>query len=165
MILSRRPITDKDETAQEIYTLIEQFAVDLDAIFTPQPGGEIPVNQLPLTDYYSLVRAIPYRRDPVNPSREVVARPYYLFKHARLGLDCKKKCILMAAWLKRHFTETGKLQSAPYRLIGSSQRKDRKIHHIYPEVYISGQWRTVDATYPKYKLFEVKTDLTTSEVL
>jgi hypothetical protein len=158
MYAVKKPLTSKDLTADEIADLIGSFYTDLDLVYTDGPGGRrVKMNTLSLPAYYNLVRAIPYRRDPSTPPVEVIARPYYLFKYAHLGLDCKKKCIALGAWLRSH--------AVPFRLIGSSQRKDKKIHHIYPEAFINGKWVTVDATYPQYKLFEVKKDLTKKEVL
>jgi hypothetical protein len=35
-----------------------------------------------------------------------------------------------------------------YKLIASSTRPDRAIHHVYPVFEIVGKWMPVDATYP-----------------
>jgi hypothetical protein len=103
-------------------------------------------SDLSLQEFFNLVKDIPYRRDP-RPV-EVVARPYYLFKHRNLGIDCKKKTIAMASYLKAN--------GIPYRLIGSSNRPDRKIHHIFPQALIDGEFKNVDATYSQYRLFQAK---------
>ena len=158
MFAVKKPLNSKDITATEIADLIEQFYTDLDQVYTDGPGGKkIPMSSLTLPAFFDLVKNIPYRRDPSRPPVEVIARPYYLFKFAHLGLDCKKKAILIGAWLRRH--------AAAFRLIGSSQRKDKKVHHIFPEMFFRGSWLPVDATYSRYKLFGIKNDLTKKEVL
>ena len=158
MIAVRKPLKSKDLTAAEIADLIENFHCDLDLV-TADAAGEkvIKISRLSLPEFFNLVKNIPYRRDPNNPPVEVIARPYYLLKYADLGLDCKKKTILLGSYLRYN--------GIPFRLIGSSQRKDRRIHHIYPEARLNGKWLPVDGTYPHYKLFEQKTDLTKKEVL
>jgi len=90
-----------------------------------------------MQEYYNIIKKIPYRRD--NKPIEIIIRPFYLLKNAKIGLDCKKKTILCAAFFKRI--------GIPYRLKGSSQRPDFKIHHIFPEIKIGKQWIGYDATY------------------
>ena len=153
MYAVKKPLTSKDTTAAEIADLIESFHTDLDLVLTTGPGGkQVKMSTLTLPKYFDLVKNIPYRRDPSNPPVEVIARPYYLFKYARLGLDCKKKAVAIGAWLRYHLI--------PFRLIGSSQRKDKKVHHIYCEALVNGTWKPVDATYARYRLYQPKTDLT-----
>jgi hypothetical protein len=74
-------------------------------------------------------------------------------------MDCKKKGTLCAAYLR--------IKNYKYRAIGSSTRADKKIHHIYFELYDPKKktWRTMDATYPRYKLYETKKDETAKEIL
>jgi hypothetical protein len=163
MIAIQKPLTSKDTTASEIAELIEGFYSDLDNVYTDGTGGKrVKVSTLTLPQIFDLVRNIPYRRDPNNPPVEVIARPYYLFKYAKLGLDCKKKAILMGSWVR---SQQDRGAAIPFRLIGSSERKDKKVHHIFPEIFINKEWKSIDATYPHYKLFEKKTSLTKKEVL
>jgi hypothetical protein len=152
-------ITDKDETAALIAQLVVQFSDDLQKVFIRNPGGDVQAAaDFDIRDYFSLVSKIPYRRDPTKPKpREIIARPYYLLKYRRIGLDCKKKSILCGAWCREN--------RYPYRFIGSSQRKDKKIHHIFPQIFYNNKWENIDATYPEYQLFQPKTDLTKVEVL
>lgn len=158
MIVVSEPLTDKDETAARIKYLVNRFHGDLDKIYIPYNGSPIRSSELPLEAYYDFVRLIPYRRDPTRPyPREVVSRPYYLLKHNHVGLDCKKKAILIGSYL--HYNDI------PYRFIASSQRRDKKVHHIFPQAKIGGTWRNIDATYPEFTLFDSKNDVTYSEVL
>ena len=154
MIVDREPLRDKEQTATKIKSLVNNFYGDLEHVLVERSGSRVPVTQLPLSDYFDLVKNIPYRRDP--PPVEVVARPHHIFKYAKLGMDCKKKATAIAAYLKA--------RGIPFRFIGSSNRPDKKIHHIFPQAKIDSEYVNVDATYPDYKLFQPKT-VTAWEVL
>jgi hypothetical protein len=149
------PLRDKSQTATRMYDLIDSYAADLHRVKVRRSGQDIPISRLPLDDFFDFVRRIPYKRDrkPV----EILMRPYYAFRFARKGLDCKKKAIAVSSYLA--------LNGIPYRLIGSSRRRDGRIHHVFPQGFISGQWRNLDATYPEYELFQNKNDVTHAEVL
>lgn len=108
----------------------------------------------PLTEYFGMVKRLPYQRD--KRGEETVARPSLLFKEFP-ALDCKKKGILIAAWLRS--------QGIPYRFIACSERPDGKIHHVFCQGVLDGKWRNLDATYSKYRMFQKKPLLTKAEVL
>jgi transglutaminase-like putative cysteine protease len=160
MIEYREPLEDKDQTGDAMYKLIERFYGDLDIVRVQKRGKAVPVSSLDLRSYYNLVRSIPYRRDtkPV----EVISRPYYIFKHRALGMDCKKKAILLGSYCKGN--------GIPYRLIASSRRPDKRFHHVFPQGFLrmsgdSGpEWVNLDATYGNYRLGEHKT-ATAAEIL
>jgi len=154
MLIEQTPLHDKEQTARKIKDIVNRFYFDLDAIFVARGKSNMKLSDFSLPAFFDFVRKIPYRRDP-RPV-EVVARPYYLFKHRNLGIDCKKKSILIAAFLKS--------KGIPYRFIGSSNRADKKIHHIFPQAKIDNEYVNVDATYKEYKLFGPKT-VTAWEVL
>lgn len=157
MIENREPLRDRQQTARRIKHLIETFYIDLNNVFLARNHKLTPLSKLSLQDYFNLVKSIPYRRDP-RPY-EITARPYYIFKHYKLGMDCKKKAVAMGAFLR--------MKNYKYRAIGSSSREDKKIHHIYFQYYDtkSGQWKNADATYSHYKLDAPKTQETYKEVL
>jgi len=159
MRVSVEPLKDKEQTAEEIKKLVENYYGDLDLItIQAKDGRNMKLSALSLPQFFNFVRRIPYRRDPSRPvAREVISRPYYLVKYKNLGGDCKKKTLLIGSFLKRN--------SIPFRFIGSSQRKDKKVHHIFPQAWIDGIWQNVDATYNNYMLFQPKKDLTYAEVL
>ena len=148
------PLFDKAQTAQRIKAIVDEYAGDLEKCLIVRNGRNVPLSALPLKEFFDFVREIPYRRD--KKPIEIVSRPYYIVKHLSLGYDCKKKAVLMASYCK--------LNSIPFRFIGSSQRKDGKIHHIFVQGLFNGQWLNLDATYPDYKLFESK-EITNAEVL
>lgn len=154
MLVEKTPLKDKEQTARKIKALVNSFYNDLDSIFVINRGTNVKVPDLSLQDFFNLLKNIPYRRDP-RPV-EVVARPYYLFKYRNLGLDCKKKAIMSAAYAK--------YRGLPYRFIGSSNRPDKKIHHIFVQIKLDGEWLNFDNTYKEYKLFGPK-QVTAWEVL
>lgn len=153
------PLRDRHETAECIRDLIARYSPDLRKVYLKSGIDTVPVSNLSMQGFFDLVSGIPYKRDPVKPyPREIVSRPYYILQNRQKhGADCKKKAILCGAWL----VENG----FNYRLMGSSQLKSKQIHHIFPQVYYQGEWENFDATYPHYKLFEPKNDLTALEVL
>lgn len=126
-----------------MYRLIEKFHRDLGALAALSPE-----------EFFNLVRLIPYRRD--ERGREVVARPGLLLKEFP-ALDCKKKAILICAWAR--------CNGIPFRLVACSERPDKKIHHVFPQIRVSGKVRNLDATYAKYRIGQKKDRVTRAEVL
>src|SRR3954465_1559540 len=133
MIIHRAPLLGKEQTAASMYRMVDLYADDLQG-----------AARRPLRSFHRRVAQMPYRRDPAGV--EVVARPKWgAWLAARRGIDCKKKAVIMAAWLKLHHI--------PFRFIGSSSQKvlfgKPKIHHVFPQGYFcnpSGgcRWRSVD---------------------
>ena len=157
MIENREPLRDRKQTARRIKHLAEQYYTDLNLIFIVRNGRQVPLSKLSLQEYFNFVKNIPYRRDP--KPYEIVSRPYYIIKHRALGMDCKKKGELIAAYLR--------MKNFKYRAIGASTRPDFQVHHIYFELYdpAKKEWRPVDATYKNYKMFQPKPEETYREVL
>ena len=110
-----------------------------------------------LQGFFNYVKNIPYLEDTTKA--EIVSRPKYMLGKGAFknGIDCKKKAVLMASWLEAH--------GIPYRLVAVSERKNKQIHHVFPQAKINGKWLNVDATYNHYKLFEGKPKVTHGEVL
>jgi hypothetical protein len=131
---------------------------DLKSIYVQDKGRSVSLADLPLTRFYNLVRKIPYRRDD-NPV-EVVARPRYLIERARGGLDCKKKATLLGAW----FNANGYKPMKDWRFVAMSSKPSGAIHHVFPQVNMSGTWRNADATYRYMRLLQPK-QVTAIEVL
>ncbi len=145
MIREVSPLTSKDQTGQAMYRLVEMGHAANDL-------GELAKMPLPL--FFDKVRKIPYRRDPKG--KETVARPSLLLKEFP-EMDCKKKAILMAAWLKKN--------NVPFRFIAVSEIPSKKFHHVFVIARVSGAWRNVDATYPHYTLFQKKPRVTRRQIL
>jgi hypothetical protein len=137
MIVFRQPLISKNQTGREMYRMINGTAQDLKGIFFNVNGKKVSADKLPLVSWFNYVKNIPYRRDP--KPREIIARPKHIVNFESLGADCKKKSLLMAAWLKNN--------KIPFRFIASSKRPDKKIHHVFPEGKIADQWIPLDATY------------------
>ena len=157
MTANQEPLRNRIQTARRIKHLVEQYYLDLNLCFIVKDGKQIPISKLTLQEYYDWVKNIPYRRDPENS--EIVARPYYIIKHRALGMDCKKKGTIIAAYLRNH--------NYKYRAIGASSRPDYKVHHIYFQLFDPKEnaWKTCDATYSRYTLFKDNPDETFREVL
>lgn len=157
MIQNREPLKDRIQTARRIKHLVEQFYTDLDLCFVQRGNRLVPLSKITLQEFFDFVKNIPYRKDP-KPI-EIVARPYYIVKHRKLGMDCKKKAVAIGAFLR--------MKNFKYRAIGSSNRPDQKVHHIYLQLFDPDEmeWKNVDATYSHYKLFEQKKNETFKEVL
>jgi len=140
----------KDRTGREMYRLIDQYSGDIDFIHVK---GK-PLSSFNLFEYFDYVKNIPYRKD--IKGIEVVSRPAKIINNKDVGMDCKKKSILISAYLKS--------RNIPFRLIASSKRPDKRIHHVFPQMKIDGKWLNMDATYSDYKPLELKT-VTKAEVL
>jgi hypothetical protein len=157
MIHNQEPLRDRHQTARRIKHLVEQYYGDLNLAFVVRNNRQIPLSKLSLPDFFSFVKNIPYRRDP-KPI-EITARPYYIIKHRKLGMDCKKKGTVICAYLR--------MKNYKYRAIGASTRPDQAVHHIYFELYDpdARRWRPVDATYPENVLYRENPNETFREVL
>lgn len=148
------PLRDRRQTAQRIKELINAYYTDLDIIKIPVAGKLVPLSALPFEQYFDYIRKLPYKRD--KAPIEQIGRPAWVMEKRANGRDCKKAAIMISAYLKYH--------RIPYRLIGSSSRRDRAIHHIFPQMFTGGQWVNVDATYSDYSIGQQKT-VTAKEIL
>jgi hypothetical protein len=140
MPLTVKQLHTKDQTAAEMYRLVNQYAGDLNAFDV----NGVPLSQAPLPAFYAAIRAIPYRQD--TEGIEVVSRPYIMLTAPSNGWDCKKKAIAIASWLSLH--------NIPYRFAAVSRRPSGEIHHVLVQAFIDGEWVDIDATYPRNRLFE-----------
>jgi len=154
MLIIRQPLKSKNQTGREMYRMIAATAGDLKKVFYNVGGRPVSADKLPLVQWFNIVKNIPYRRDP--KPREILARPAHILGFEKLGADCKKKSLLMAAWCKQN--------NIPFRFIASSRRKDKKVHHVFPQARIAGQWLPLDATYKRNTIGMKRSD-TKTEVL
>jgi hypothetical protein len=127
----------KELTGTEMYRLVDTYWSDL--------GG---LRYWDFPSYFDMVRKIPYESDmekyPGGVTEEV-ARPGYLLNRAMIPkLDCKKKSILIGAWAKA--------QSHPFRFLAASDRLDKEVVHVFPQIDFGNGWVTVDATLPSYMI-------------
>lgn len=151
------PLKDRKQTSDEIKFLVRAYANDLHNISLELGGNPVPVSDLSFDLYFDFIKNLKYKRDKEPVER--VGRPAWIIGYCGNGghgLDCKKKAVMIASWLYLH--------GIPYRFIGSSSRKDREIHHIFPQALINGTWVNVDATYPDYHIGQEKT-VTAKEIL
>jgi hypothetical protein len=154
MLEMREPLYDKNQTGNRIKELCRRFYSDLSSIYLEKNGQQIPLSSLTLKEFFNFVRNIPYRQD--KKPIEIVARPYHILRHKSLGMDCKKKSVLLGAFCE--------YQGIPYRFIASSRRADKQVHHVFPQAQVNGRFVNVDATYPEYS-YGQKKNVTYAEVL
>lgn len=145
------PLHDRYQTADAIKDLVQRYSEDLDQILLDDGSGNLrPLSSLTLREFFDFVRLIPYKRDtePV----EVIGRPLWIADQVAAkaipGIDCKKKAVLIGAYCQR--------KGYDYRFIGASNRPDREIHHIYPQIFLKGLWINADATYKRNRFGEEK---------
>jgi hypothetical protein len=147
MIVTRKNLRDKSQTTGEMKRLINRYHSDLNRSHIIKGKKRIPLSSLPLKSFFNLVKKLPYKKD--SRKIEVVQRPLITLKTSkRLGADCKKKSILISAYLKNN--------GIPYRLIGSSKHKSGRIHHVFPQARLGKRWINIDATYDDYKIGQPK---------
>jgi len=149
-MISFHTLNSKDQTGVEMYRLIDQYSGDIDRI---KVNGK-PLSSLNMFEYFDFVKNIPYRKE--IKAIEVVGRPEKIIQSRKSGMDCKKKSILISSYLKK--------RNIPFRLIASSKREDKRIHHVFPQMCINGKWYNMDATYNHYNPLELK-QVTRAEVL
>lgn len=137
-------LTDRVQSGRAIYKASKKFT-DL--------GEYLDTT---LSEFYNFVRSIPYKQDHFYA--EVVSRPKYALDRKKFpGIDCKKKAVLIGAWLNAH--------GIPWRAVAVSEKPDKKIHHVFVQAKIKGKYRNIDATYPEYNLFDPKPEVTAAEEL
>jgi hypothetical protein len=108
-----------------------------------------------IPQFFDYVKNIPYVRD-IKES-EIVSRPRYLLTIFP-ALDCKKKSIVFASFMHlKHGSES-------YRFVLSSNRPDKKIGHIFTQIFNGSRWINADVTYSKNILGEAK-KVTNSEII
>ncbi len=154
MIRKMKNLRDKTQTAEEMYYLIKKYFRDLDKIYVKKNDKYIPVSLISLKEFFNIIKEIPYRKD--TKPIEVVSRPKHIMRLRGLGMDCKKKGIMIGSYLKR--------RGIPYRLAASSKKINKRIHHVFPQAFLGSEWLNIDATYPHYNIFQPKR-VTNFEVL
>ena len=147
MYITKTKLLNKHQTANNIKKLVNKHYNDIDSIKIRHNGKLVVLSKLPLKVFFDFVKNIRYRRD--KTPIEIISRPGYIIKHRSMGMDCKKKGILIASYLRKN--------RIPYRFICSSSRPNKRIHHIFPQAYLSGSWKNIDATYNIYKIGNPKT--------
>ena len=149
-MLKRSRLYSKNQTGRAMHQMIDKYYGDMYTTSGLTPA----LSTLTIDQAFDQIRKIPYRQD--TTPIEVVARPAISLRHKDIGIDCKKKSILMASYLKS--------RGIPYRLIASSNKPSCRIHHVFPQMRFGNTWLNLDATYPKYRPFQEKV-LTHAEVL
>jgi len=154
MKIGSEKLLNRSQTGKEIFKMAEYWH-DLD---------KFGMLDLTLIDYFNFVASIPYIEDP-NGS-EIVARPKYLLNQKYFKkLDCKKKAVLIAAYLNAHGYKPGGKTGKAWRIVAVSEKPNKEIHHVFIQALINEKWRTIDPTYAEYRLFDGKPSVTYAEEL
>lgn len=152
MNIENEKLTHYRQTGNKMKEVINKFSSDI---------GDL--KNLDLDEYYDLVRKIPYTYDQAKwdlngEDVELLVRPKIILeKFKNIGIDCKKKAILIGSWFKEH--------NLLNRLVCVSEMTNKEPHHVFNQLMLNGNWVNVDATYPHYKLFSPKKNITYMEVL
>lgn len=144
MELKTKPLKSVDETVRHIFRLIKERGSDMSRYATMRPG-----------DFHRLLKMLPYRADPRG--NEFLQRPASTMQGYSPYRDCDDKAIAAGAYARA--------SGRPYRIViaGSHAVPRRTVlgnikvtypfHHVFPEIFLGGQWVPFDATYPRYVPF------------
>lgn len=158
MEVSNEELWDYQQTGDKIWWNIKNYSGDIAGL-----------KDMPLDEYYELIQDIPYLLDgdyyyfPQETSQEeeiweVTARPKRIFELLLgIGIDCKKKAILIGSWLEQNGLE--------HRILAVSEIATQEPHHVFNQVKLGGRWLNIDATTRQYELFETKPQVTYAEEL
>jgi hypothetical protein len=102
----------------------------------------------PLEDVFRLVADAAYTREPFEWRAQILARPALTASKRVPVVACANKSIILASWAH--------LRRIPWRLVAVGNKAGHPPHHVFPELWIGGTWRAVDATYPWGVLFHSK---------
>jgi|WetSurMetagenome_2_1015567.scaffolds.fasta_scaffold182276_2 hypothetical protein len=143
-MIFRKPYVSVDDTVKNIISLIKRSS-DCKCLdyFKGKTLQEI-------FDFIS--KEIKYVPDPMEVrwldggNIELLRSPKYTLYEA--AGDCDDKHILAGAIFYS--------QKIPVRIVIMSNKPEKKFHHVYIEIYVNGEWKPFDATYPENKLFDTK---------
>lgn len=127
------PLDSYVDTVSEVFRLAYQY-----------PGDVSGWSGKPIYDLYNYVRLLPYYPDPVG--LETISR-FVFTKDPNYPIrDCDDKTVPILSFAI--------LKNIPCRAVVCG--KGKRPHHIYPEIKISGNWYSADATYPLRCVFGQK---------
>lgn len=132
-MITIKNLNSRKQTVEEIKRLSTKYISDI-----------LPVKDLSILKFFDFLKSLRYHQD-VYPV-EILRRPGEILKIKEA--DCKKKTILALSYAK--------INNIPNRILTISTRKNRIIHHIFPQFLIGGKWVNYDATYPNYKIAQTK---------
>lgn len=150
MPIITEPLRNKRQTIDRMFEVAKKYSSDLDSIYIKKNNSYVSLSRLSLPEFYEVIKNIPYQRD-IEPI-EIVARPRIVWERflTGKGKDCKKAAVMLGAYFNK--------KNIPWRLATVSTRKDRQVHHVFPQadIYLSGQFINVDATYPSMSIGQGK---------
>jgi len=140
---SQSPLKHVKQTLEQMKRLSIVYADDIAFLGT-----------LSIQEYYDKIKNIPYKFDLDSKGNlvEILQRPLYTLNGQGYGGDCDDKAICMASWAH--------LNGLPFRFKAVGKTLNGKLHHVYPEILMNGQWLVCDATYPHntlgYPMYDYK---------
>lgn len=130
MRMTRRKLIDAKQTGKFMHLMVNEFYRDM-----------APYASLSYPDFFDLMKSLPFNPDPHHI--ELLKRPMYTMKRIGPGGDCDDKSIAIGSWAK--------ISGIPYRFVGVGMQTHKKkkilLSHVFPELYIGGNWISFDATY------------------
>ena len=141
-MITYNKLVDKSQTGAAMRRMVNRFSGDLNNFQV----NNLPLSKMPLQTFYEMVKRLPYKKD--TDGVEIITRPLHLLTSPFKGYDCKKKAVLLAAWLKQN--------NIPFEFIAVSSRQDKKVHHVLIRALINGSWVSIDPTYQENILFQEK---------
>lgn len=96
-----------------------------------------PFAHMPFNEIFRKIKNLPYRYDP--PTVETLMRPAYTMDMKGYGGDCDDKAIAIASWAV--------LNGIPYRFVAVRKPGRPRLHHVFAELFINGNWINADCTY------------------
>lgn len=143
-MITEKKFEGVDSTLHYMYYLIKKYCND------PHIDQLTDFTLKQLFDFVS--QKIKYLIDPINvqwldnDNVELLKSPVKTLEYG-VG-DCDCKAILSGAV----FEKIG----LPYRIVITSDKPNKKFHHVYPEIFWKGNWKPFDATYSHNKFLEEK---------
>jgi len=140
-------LNDRSQTGESMYRMAEHWK-DLGTLADKS-----------FDEFFEFVKNIPYKEDG---EKEVTARPKFLLDTSMFPfLDCKKKAVLIGAWLNANKY----IPSEDWRFVAVAENEEEEIEHVFSQVKINDKWHNFDATYFNMEQSEPKPEATKAEEL
>ena len=123
---TRVELLDVSQTGNAMGRMIRTYWRDMADLATAPPE-----------DVFLLIQSVPYRRDPKD--EEYLQRPLAFRLDVARGADCDDRAIAVGCWAVA--------AGYPWRVVAVSRNENKRLHHVFCEVYFSGAWLPMDPTY------------------
>jgi len=123
----------------QILTDVQQTINEMKRLSTDYMDDIRPFCVLNFLQFFYYLKNLPFIPDPAG--EEYVNRPGITLAPGAKHRDCDCKATALKAYCN-YF-------NIPARFVASSSRASGELHHVYIDVYVNGNWRPCDATYPE----------------